>query len=359
MSFDSARSSTYSLLESIDEKRVVSTRCCCCCCYEKKTFSNNYTEDNNSSNSSHDRENDFMDQKEYGFSAQENDKEQITLSCHWRLCIRNALATWVVVGGIFLFSFYIVLPLILTSFMNKATVNFSNIGMSDRPTALSLRNSIIAHSNFLLRSQTFSPQSFMKLNDTLLMTATCRLEDLTIPVDVGIITKELNVYHHSIPVGRLVPEEKEITVYQSLGGNFSLPAYLKITNMSAFHSFASDLLNFDHVKWDLITEGPGASIRLRIPLSPWYYVTGGSSSKSSWYWDLYVPGVKFNKSVIMKGCNGFHNTSLELFTLDDLPSKKYANSSGLNVSLLFQVTSCILFITIDAAHVCVFSPRYI
>jgi hypothetical protein len=63
--------------------------------------------------------------------------------------------------------------------------------------------------------------------------------------------------------------------------------------------------------------------------------------------------------VIMKGCNGFHNTSLELFTLDDLPSKKYANSSGLNVSLLFQVTSCILFITIDAAHVCVFSPRYI
>ena len=106
-----------------------------------------------------------------------------------------------------------------------------------------------------------------------------------------------------------------------------MPADLDILDVSRFHAFSHRLLTDDSVTWDLRTRGPGVSIRLRLNFSFWMPHA---------YWDLFVPGVKFNKSVIMKGCKGFHNTTLEVFTLDDFPPcvpGTPPDAPGLNVHL--------------------------
>ena len=319
LSVDSGESYTgYYLFDDDVDKPI---HMCCCCCYYKTIKDETMEEENNNWNSRNstdepmEEDNSNNNNNNHQKSPGMDDLAPTTvLACHWGRCCRNVFISWVLLGALVIFIFYVVLPIVLTSYMNTASITFQNVAMSDD------------HNQFM--------SSFSAHNSSLSMSATCRLEHLSIPVDVGIVVQTLNVYHKGIAVGHLVPEEKEITVYQSLGGNFSLPAQLQIHNMSAFHAFASDLLDHDHVQWDLVTEGAGASIRLRIPLSPLYYVHGSHSES---YWDVYVPGVKFNKSVLMTGCNGFHNTSLELFTLDDEPNAKFLNQSGLNVHIAAKI----------------------
>ena len=199
------------------------------------------------------------------------------------------MGTLIVLIALTMFLFFLILPVVLTSYMNTAKVAFSNVDMSDHVRMSSRSDdgaSVIHHANSTLR-----------------MYASCRLEGLSLPVDVGIVVDSLDVSHGGEMVGKLVPEETEISVLRVNNGNFSLPASLNILNMTSFHNFASELLQKNTMSWMMSTSSRGASIRIRLPL--WWSSSSpssSSSSSSSWYFDLYVPGVKFQKNILMKGC---------------------------------------------------------
>ena len=268
-------------------------------------------------------------------SDDDNDNEYITLTkvnccscyddgrCAWDICVRRLTGTLIVVSSLILLSFYVLLPLILTSYMNNINIKFNQLSMSDDITTSTTIDTSLWSS---IQQQRRNPN-----NDTLEMYASCQMENIYLPVDIGIVVSSLNVYHHSILVGTLKPHSKEITVLSSNNGSFSLPASLKISNFTSFHNFANELLNKNNVSWFLTTDdgGRGASIRLHVPLYFW-----------NAYFNVYVPGVRFSKTVIMKGCNGFKNTTLEMFKLDDLPNNNtWAKNTtkGLNVHVKVKI----------------------
>ena len=272
ISGDDADYSIFLDLKDDDENDdEMSDDCCCCCCY-----------------------------RDYRLS--------------WPACLRNTFGCSLVLLSISFAMIYLILPFVLTSFMNAASIHFNSVSMSD--TAPNNLPNILSF------------PTVHHLNHSLNIVASARLEQVHLPVDVGIITTALNVYHEGQQIGTLRPEQEEITLKASLGGDFTLPATLHITNFSSFHSFSSHLLNSPNVSWVLSTSPANpSSIRLRLPF---FNIS---------FFDVYIPGVQFHKKILLQGCNGLKNTSLEIFTLDDLPNPLYnsSNSTGLNVHIQAKV----------------------
>ena len=230
--------------------------------------------------------------------------------------------------------FYVALPLVLTDLFNSATIEFRTVHMEhdfhDHRETGSLGNG--HHVNGLNRKY-LTNVGDNKTGGTLGLFASCRLVGLKTPVDVGIEAQSmgLDVYHRGGHLGRLLPHNEVLVQANSLTGDFELPADLTILDVDRFHNFAHRLLSNDNVTWDLRTRGAGVSIRLRLDFSFWL---------KNAFWDLFVPGVQFNKTVTMKGCRGFHNTTLEVFTLDDGPPcvpGTPPDARGLNVHLNAKV----------------------
>jgi hypothetical protein len=230
--------------------------------------------------------------------------------------------------------YYLLLPIILTDILRSTNIQFVGVTMDDHihhpsvvpsssynsgATAADGADGVVVKSELPL-SYTTTP----KHNSVLTLSASCKFEGFTLPFDVGIIASSLNVYHHNSRLGHLIPLNREVTIYQHNRGNFSLLASLHIDNITSFHEFAGHLLQDNTVQWR-ISDDHGVSIRLHVPFF-------GTSI------DLYVPSVHLDKTVIMKGCGAFKNTSLELFYLDDLPSNATGgNDPGLNVHMTARV----------------------
>ena len=160
---------------------------------------------------------------------------------------------------------------------------------------------------------------------TLTLTAQCKLAGLALPFDVGLLFSNLNVYHDHYRIGHLVTIFPEVDILKSNNGNFSLLASLNIDNTTAFHNFASHLLQDDTVAWRLSDDQSGVTVHVRVP----FFGT---------FMNMYVPYVHMNKTVVMKGCGAFENTSLEVFYLDDLPTNATGGDvAGLNVHMTAKV----------------------
>ena len=227
--------------------------------------------------------------------------------------LRQCLFGTFVTISLLVASYYIFVPIIVTHILSKTNISFVDVSMddlvhrADRPPAAAVADSPTQQHNPYLTLQ-----------------AHCQLHGMALPFDIGIIAPSLNVYHGHQRLGHLVPINPETTVHKRNNGSFSLLASLMIDNMTSFHNFAGRLLEENTVQWRLV-DPHGISIRLDVP----FFSTSIA---------LYVPNVHLNKSIVMKGCGGFKNTSLEVFYLDDFPSNATGGKApGLNVHMTARV----------------------
>ena len=218
-------------------------------------------------------------------------------------------------------TYYLFMPMVVTHLLSMTNLSFSGVSMDDhrhRPTHPSFTRRRLSQPPLPLSSSTHH-------NSFLTLTAHCQIHGMALPFDIGIIAPYLNVYTETNErLGHLVPLNSETTVYKKNNGSFSLLASLRIDNLTSFHQFAGHLLQDNAVAWRLKDDN-GISIRLQVP----FFGT---------HLNLYVPSVHLNKTVVMKGCNAFKNTTLELFYLDDLPSNQTGGDKpGLNVHMTARV----------------------
>lgn len=144
----------------------------------------------------------------------------------------------------------------------------------------------------------------------------------TFPFDIGLLIHTLEVRPGGPGIqpliGKMHPKE-ELVLYRQNNGRFSLPATLKIANFTYFQQFASDLLLSDSAALRLTTPSNGGRVRLHMPFMP----------RNGWYIDFNIHNVRLDKTMTLTGCSGFPSANLEVFKLDDKPSKFKEN--GLNI----------------------------
>lgn len=150
------------------------------------------------------------------------------------------------------------------------------------------------------------------------------------PFDIGLLITVLEVRPvgpGSQPIIGYLRPRKELVMYHDDNGHFSLPAILEIKNYTVFHQFASKLLLSDETSLRLTTPASGGRVRLHLPFMP----------RNGWYLDFNIQNVKLDKAMVLTGCSGFPDSRLEVFTLDDGPSK--FPGPGLNIHARVRFTS--------------------
>ena len=215
--------------------------------------------------------------------------------CQTKRCVKHFTIITLCTFLFLLTFYYLLLPIIITDILRTTSIKFEGVGMDDHlhpmptPSNLPLQSYLTSFPNSADLNQELlgSAEPTPKRNSVLTLTAQCKIEGMTLPFDIGIVTSSLNVFHEQSRLGHLVPLHPEVTVYKKDHGNFSLIAGLHVDNMTSFHEFAGHLLEDDTVTWR-IADVNGVSIRLHVP----FFGTA---------LDLYVPRVHLNKTVVMKG----------------------------------------------------------